>query len=79
MGVDSLNAKTGCVLTRAPRGCNLLELIGLGVFLLLVVTVGFFWFFFFFPFLSFSLESLRWADKETASHLHRARPHSGVS
>lgn len=66
MGVDSLNAKTGCVLTRAPRGCNLLELIGLGVFLLLVVTVGFFWFFFFFLFFLFHLRA---SDGQTRKQL----------
>lgn len=48
--------------------CNLLELIGLGVFLV-VVTVVFFLFL-----LPFLLEGLRWADVETASHLHRAWP-----
>lgn len=58
----------------APQlGCNQLELIGLGVFFLLMISVVFFFFS-----LSFLLESLRWADMETASHLHRAwRP--GVS
>lgn len=49
---------------------NLLELIGLGVFF--VGGDGGFLFF-----LSFLLKSLRWADMETASHLHRAWPSKG--
>lgn len=50
---------------------NLPELIGLGVFFGGGGDGGFL------LFLSFLLKSLRWADMETASHLHRAWPRKG--
>lgn len=70
MGTDSFEVKTGCVPTKAPA-------------LQQSTGINWSWGFFvggdggFLFFLSFLLKSLRWADMETASHLHRAWPGKG--